>query len=294
MALRYSISLPSPVPGETASVDDLVRIAHAIEADCFDACATTDHPFPIVTSAAGHQAHDPFVLLSYLAAATERLQLHFNLIVLPYRNPFLVARMLATLDVVSGGRVIATLGSGYMRQEFAALGADFDARGTWTAAGIEAIRAAWTGEPVFYEGPGYRAEGNVMWPAPITRNGPRLWRGGNSRLAMRHAAKAFDGWSPFEATASKSQHTATDELGLATLPERLSTLRELEAREGRATRLEVCFVRNRTEWLDDHDREDQVRQLKELGVDWLVLRPRGRTPDEIVEGVAELRDVVGR
>jgi hypothetical protein len=80
---------------------------------------------------------------------------------------------------------------------------------------------------------------------------------------------------------------------MGNLPHRMAVFRELEREAQRTTRLDVCVVRNRTEWLDEENRDDQLAELDDLGVDWLVMRPRGATCDEILDGIAELREMVG-
>ena len=140
------------------------ELAAAAEAAGFGAVYTTDHPFPGDDWLAhgGHHALDPLVALSFAAAATTSVLLHTNLFVLAYRNPFLAAKGIATLDVLSGGRTVVGLGAGYLEPEFAALGADFDGRNDRMDEALAALDAAWTGESVAFEGSGYRATGNTM------------------------------------------------------------------------------------------------------------------------------------
>ena len=100
----------------------------------------------------GHHALDPLVALSFAAAATSRVRLHTHLLVAPYRNPFLAAKGIATLDVLSGGRTIVGLGAGYLEGEFEALGIPFTERNQRMDEAIAAMRAAWTGTPTTFEG----------------------------------------------------------------------------------------------------------------------------------------------
>lgn len=287
--MRISVSLPYPDADPTAAdVDGIVAFAQAAEAAGLDAVAATDHPFPATAPGrAGHQALDPFVLFGFLAQATRTLKLHFNLIVVPYRNPFLTARMVATLDHLSGGRAICAVGAGYLRPEFDALGAEFAGRGERLEDAVAAMRAAWTGEPVH----GWGAAGNVMWPVPPPGR-PPLWRGGNTRRAIASAVAGFDGWAPFEASAETSRQTTTDVFSLDTLPAKLDLLHEAEAAAGRAP-LDVCFVRPSPGWMKDRARAvDELRRLDALGVTWVTTHVLGRSTSERLDGIETLRELV--
>src|SRR5205807_7032298 len=177
----------------------------------FDAVFVTDHPFPgnRWLETGGHHALDPFVALSFAAAATRELRLHLNLYIAAYRNPFLLAKTVATLDALSGGRVILGIGAGYLQPEFDALGMPFDDRNEATDEAIHAMRAAWTGESVTLDGARFRAAGNTMLPKPARAGGPPIWIGGNSQRAIRRAVELADGWSPFPnpAKSAARRHT---------------------------------------------------------------------------------------
>lgn len=277
--MKFSLALPRPTePSSIHPIDDAVAFAASAEAAGLHAVSASDHPFPVVRPGqAGHDAFDPFVLLATVGAGTKAIRLHFSLIVAPYRNPFVAARMLATLDTASRGRVIAALGAGYLAEEFAALGASFDERNAQVAESVEAMSAAWTGEPVTMTGRGWTADGNVMRPVPASMPRPPIWRGGNTATAIRHAVAACDGWAPFEVTAIGSEMTASKELSLTTLPSRLAVLREAREAAGRAAPFDVCYVRTSRRWLEDEARvNDELSRLDELGVTWLELTVPGQ------------------
>jgi probable F420-dependent oxidoreductase len=275
-----------------------VEAARAIETIGFDAAWVTDHPFPrLHPEPEGHQAYDPFVALGFAAAATTRLLLHTNLIVLPYRNPFIVARAAATLDHLADGRLILALGAGYAEGEYAALGVDFASRSELMETGIEALKAAWSGESVELESRHWTAAGNSMLPRPAQRPHPRLWRGGNTRQAIAHAIRAFDGWTPFETSAERAPraHTAAIE-GVSQLRERIRLLRQMEKAAGRADRLEVCFVRPRSGWyLRPRDQVlEEIAELEAIGVSWLAAQLEdARTPAEYLEHLDLVAQLAG-
>jgi probable F420-dependent oxidoreductase len=286
--MKFSVSLPGPSDHpDAAEIDDLVAVVQAVERVGLNAVSGSDHPFPLVIHGqAGHQALDPFVMLSYFGAATERIAMHLSLIVVPYRNPFVVARMLATLDLMTRGRVIAALGAGYMRAEFDALGADFEGRGDQVVDSVAAMRAAWTGEPLTLEGTGWRAEGNTMRPMPFTSPHPILWRGGNSRKAIEQAVADYDGWAPFEVGGDGSLQTSTSALSLQTLPAHLARFWDEVDRAGRSRPIDICYVRTSRQWLQDPELVvEDLQVMSELGLTWLEFRIGGRSRAERIEGI---------
>lgn len=279
---------------DAREIDEIVGFARAVEATGLHACSVTDHPFPVDhVGRAGHQAHDPFVLLGYLAAATERVRLMFSLIVLPYRNPFVVARMLATLDLVSRGRVIAGIGGGYLREEFDAVGADYLRRSEVVEEGVRAMKAAWTGEPVRMATDRFRAGENVMRPVPVSRPHPPLWRGGNTRLALESAARELDGWMPLEVDRAWATGTATATLSLDSLAERIAVFHGVAERAGRARTPVVALVRPSPAWLSLRSEAiEQLQALQAMGVAWVVVRVAGDSPAARLDRLAELAEHV--
>src|SRR5262245_9205805 len=135
--MRFSIGLPTDHVDRAAEFvtgDAVMECARAAEAAGFDSCFVTDHPAPDAKwlAAGGHHALDPFVALSFAAAATTRIRVQTHILVLPYRNPLLTAKSVLSLDVLSQGRVILGVAAGYLKAEFFALGADFDERNALT------------------------------------------------------------------------------------------------------------------------------------------------------------------
>ena len=296
--MKFSVQLPTDriePTGEFTDSTSISALAIAIENAGFDACYVTEHPFPPDewVHASGHHALDPFVALSAAAMVTRRLCLHTNLIVLPYRNPFLTAKSIASLDTLSGGRVIMGVGAGYLQGEYAALGAEFDRRNDLTDDAISAMQEAWTGHSVKRRGVRYDALGNTALPRPIQKPHPPLWVGGNSRVAIRRAAKSAQGWSPFPlaATHAGSVHTSAIE-SHTDLAERLEYLRQFSAEIGRDTKVVVNFVpfghgMNSQESFDYPSFRDEVADLEALGVDWLSIGVPGQGRAAYIESLNE-------
>jgi probable F420-dependent oxidoreductase len=230
---------------ELASADAITDLSRAAEAAGFDAVFVTEHPFPedrwLATG--GHHAPDPFVCLSVAAAATTTVRLQTNLCIPAYRNPFMLAKTVATLDALSGGRVILGIGAGYMEGEFTALGMPYDERNELTDEAIAAMRAAWTGESVVMDGHHFQAAGNSMLPKPAQVDGPPIWVGGNSRRAMRRAAELADGWVPMPSPAKANKRLKTPGIeNVDDLRARIEEAHEYAESVGRAAPLEIAFM----------------------------------------------------
>ena len=290
--MRASLGLPTHrVDGELCTADAIAELATAAEAAGYDAVFVTDHPFPTDRwlATGGHHALDPFVALSFAAAATTRLRLHTNLLVLAYRNPFVAAKAIASLDALSGGRVIVGIGAGYLEGEFAALGADYEARNDLTDDAIVAMRAAWTGGTVEADGRGWRAGGNTMRPRPAQQPGPPIWVGGNSHRAIRRAVELADGWMPMPSPAGSERRLRTPPITSHTdLADRIGYAREHAATVGRTAPLEIVFMPDGLDMFSNADVDarrtiESIKALAGLGVTYLTVTLPGDTRREFVD-----------
>lgn len=295
--IRVSVWLPEPAEeAELIAPRNLASLAQEIEAVGLDAVGVTDHPFPVVRAGEpGHHAWDPFTALAWAAAATDRVRLHTNLVVLPYRNPFLLAKAAATLDHLSEGRLTLGLGVGYLRSEFDALGVDFERREEAMLEGVDALKAAMTGEPLSLESTAWRVDGNSLVPMPSQLPHPPLWRGGNSRAAIAHAAAAFDGWSPVEMAPDRAKRAGTASITVtAGLESRIQHLRQLRAAAGRSESCDVCLVRPQPGWME-RPRADVLEELAELeaiGVTWIAVGLAAKTTASYLERLSALAALV--
>ncbi|MEK6323154.1 MAG: LLM class F420-dependent oxidoreductase [Acidobacteriota bacterium] len=189
--------------GVAGDVDAMISIGKAAEASGLESVWTGEHvvlPDPRVTPSPSDPQTpflDPAVALSHVAAHTERLRLGTGVIILPLRNPVVLAKELASVDVVSKGRLIFGLGAGYLEPEFRALGAPFEDRGAVTDEAIEAIKALWTMEKPAYKGRFFSFEGIDSQPRPVQKPHPPIVVGGMSRNAARRAARYGNGWYGF-------------------------------------------------------------------------------------------------
>ncbi|MGB3229743.1 MAG: LLM class F420-dependent oxidoreductase [Mycobacterium sp.] len=213
--MQFSITHPMhshPYNPELVTGAGIAQVAVAAEKAGFGGFGFTDHPAPTQRwlEAGGHDALDPFVAMSYAAAAhTTTLRLIPNIVVLPYRNPFVVAKAGATLDLVSDGRFTLAVGVGYLKREFAALGVNFDERAALFEESLEVIRAIWTTDDLTFEGAHFSAMGVTAHPRPVGKPHPPIWIGGNTAAARARVAAHGQGWCPFRAPAVLAQTART-------------------------------------------------------------------------------------
>jgi hypothetical protein len=151
------------------------------------------------------------------------------------------------------------------------------------------MRAAWTGEPVELDGNGWAARGNRLRPTPAAGPALPLWRGGNGPRAIAHAARACDGWMPFEATDVVAGMTATAPATLDTLAAQVRRFRELREEGGADGPGEVCFSRTHPRWFDEEARGvEDLGRLGECGVTWIETGLRGKSVAEQLEALERL------
>jgi probable F420-dependent oxidoreductase len=219
--------LVPPYERELVTGDAVARVARAAEQAGFGGISFTDHPAPSHKwlMAGGHDAFDPFAVLSYVAAATTRLWLIPHVVVLPYRNPFVVAKAAATVDVLSGGRFVLSVAAGYLRSEYRAVGVDFAQRNELFDEALEVLRGVWRDDEFSHHGTHFVAEDIDANPKP---DHVPIWIGGNTARARARVARFGDGWSPFPASAQLAKTARTRPL--ETLDDLANMLDDLRAR----------------------------------------------------------------
>ncbi len=187
--MRYAIDVV--ILGEYANPRLVVQLAQAAEAAGWEGFFVWDH----LAFAWGVPSGDPWVILSAVAQATRRLKIGTAITPLPRRRPQVLANTIATLDCLSEGRVICGVGLGGVPQEFTAFGESGDAgeRAQRLDEGLEVLTQLWAGEPVQHHGRYYTVDNVVLAPLPVQRPRVPIWVGGESRPALRRAAR-WDGW----------------------------------------------------------------------------------------------------
>src|SRR5580658_858839 len=182
----------------TATVDDVVTVVQQAEELGYDWVSCSEHiAIPAAASTVrGGRYFDPFSTLGYFAAVTSRVGLLTHMVVLPYHHPLELLKRLGTLDVLSGGRVIAGVGVGSLQPEFEVLGHAFEGRGERADDAIRALRASWGRRTPSYDGTHYHYEGFIVEPSGLPRD-VEVWVGGRTKRSLRRALELGDAWMPF-------------------------------------------------------------------------------------------------
>lgn len=271
--MKFALHMPIAdiAPGEFQSIAAIRQMSSALEAAQVDGCYVTDHPAPPSEwlHNKGHDAVDPFTGLAFVAATSARLQLLTNILVLPYRNPFLTAKSAATLQVLSEGRLILGVGLGYLKGEFDALGVNFHERGVLADEALEVLRLAWAGEGVTKQGINFSAAG--IDPRPIPDPAPPIWVGGATDKAARRAARWGDGWCPFLASQSRFNKDVAiqslDELG-----RKIEDVMSMRHAAGKSGRFDVAIGLDPPESCTPNEAERLLQTIDDcaaVGVTWM-------------------------
>lgn len=258
--------------GACADPEVALAVAQAAEQAGFDSVWTGEHvvvpdpqvpPSPIAPTVP--MLH-PSTVLSFLAAGTSRVKLGTGIILVPQRNPLVLAKELASLDVLSGGRLLFGIGVGYLRPEFEALGVDFEGRGRRTDEYIEAMLAIWTQEKPAYAGRFVNFSGVQAYPRPVQKPHPPIIVGGMSASAYRRAITRGNGWYGFALDVEKTRGCIQGLSEAQKLHERPAALGPLEISVTPSVPLDA----------------DTVKAFEDLGVHRLVSIGRGQSKQKLV------------
>lgn len=222
--------------------------------------------------------YEPLVSMTWVAAATTRVRLGTTVLVLPLRHPVAIAKMIASIDRMSGGRVILGVAAGWLEAEFDAVSVPFEDRGALTDEGITMLRRLWTTDHISDEYPVHGARFASMRALPQPEAHVPIWIGGHAEVALRRATHVGDGWhGAFRSPADT-----------APLVERL-----------RRDRQEDDFaISMRTRWDPLEDDNDlilaEIEHYREVGVTHLVPEPRQRTLDDYLRSIEAMADLFAR
>jgi probable F420-dependent oxidoreductase len=245
--MRYGFSLP--VRGNLANHDGITSIAQHGERLGFVSATIADHiVFPTAVASkypydpSGNHpstgdAIEPMSLMAFAAGRTSTLRFITSVLILPHRNPVLAAKMIASIDVLSQGRVTLGIGVGWLREEFEALGSpEFDRRGAVTDEYLAIFKKLWSPGPVEHQGTYYSFAALRCEPLPVQKPHPPIWVGGHSNAALRRTARFADGWHPLGTVA-------TAELRPPEFSGMLDDLKRMTEAEGRDyTDITIAFV----------------------------------------------------
>jgi probable F420-dependent oxidoreductase len=251
-----------------------VQVAQAAEAAGFESAWTGEHvvlPDPRVPPSPlppDHPLLDPAVALAFIAGQTRTLRLGTGIIVLPQRNPLVLAKELASLDVVSGGRLIFGLGIGYLKPEFDALGIPFEDKGARAIEYLQAMLALWTQPKPVYTGRFVAFRDIQAQPRPVQHPHPPVVIGGHSPAAFRRAVLCGNGWYGYALDVEATAKCLSGLKAAQDRHERPAALGTLDITITPQPRAEITL--------------DLVHRYADLGVQRLVLFRPSRTPDELL------------
>jgi probable F420-dependent oxidoreductase len=251
------IGVHLPQWGPLATRTGLIDVAQAVEGIGLDSVWVADHVvFPISSNSRYPYRADgvPFrpedgflealTALAVVAGATERVELGTSVLVLPMRDPLMTAKVVATIDVLSGGRVVLALGAGWWEEEFRALGQQFEGRGRRFDEQIDIMRRAWSQETFAYTGEFYSFEELACTPLPTRPGGPPVLIGGLGKAALRRALTLGDGWHAVGGTVqelAETWRTAQKDVAAEARPRLLSTSTGMPTDPDRAAQRLVDF-----------------------------------------------------
>ena len=209
---------------------------------------------------------DPLIWMTYAAAVTKKIKVSTGVMILPQRHPFYVAKELATLDVLSGGRALLGVGIGWLEEEFRGVGVPFKERASRTEESIRALRSLWGEQPSEFSGKHYRWGAVESNPKPVQKPGVPIIVGGHAPGAAKRAARYGDGFFPARADL---------------LPSLLEVLVKECAEIGRDPgSIEITT--------GSVPRLDEVKRLQDLGVSRFTVSPPGFTHDDVERGLETL------
>jgi probable F420-dependent oxidoreductase len=285
--MRYNLMFPTRAVkhwDQWCQGASIGEVANLVEQAGFDAFSMSEHPYPDKgwLASGGHHAFDPFVSLSFAAAATSRIRVMTYILVSGYRSPYLTAKAAASLDVLSGGRFTLGTGAGYLKSEFEALQADFGRRGALLDEAIEAWRATWAGRD--HDGPEFGVNGHLALPHPQTEGGPPIWIGGNGAAAQRRVVEVADGWMPMAASGEMAAITGARPLeDIATLGDWIARVNKRRAGLGRGA-ADVAFMPFEAALLASGDSDafcsavgPKLDAYAGAGVTWITIEPVSRS-----------------
>jgi len=275
---KVTAGIHLPQAGPAASADAISEVAELAESLGFADVWVSDHL--IIPADAKYPPsayiYEPLAVMAWVAAKTSRVKIGTTVLVLPMRNPIVIAKSLASIDLLSGGRVILGTAAGWLKAEFDALGIPFNERGRRTDEALEMIQRLWKDDNINASYPVHQSEIVNMRAKPQPKGTIPIWIGGHANVALKRASRVGDGW-----------HGAF--LSIAKTEELIQKLLNLELRDN--------FVFSmRTNWdplEDDQSQiESQIKEYMRVGVTHFVPEPRQKTTENYMNSVRILRDIL--
>ena len=304
--MQYGFALPKTTDGGA-----LIRFARAVEDLGFESVWTGDH-IVLPTSETDQYPYTPdgrfvarpddpqldaFVVLSYIASATERVDIGTTVAIVPYRNPVVQAKMFATLDVLTGGRAVCGVGVGWLEKEFDALGASYKDRGAVTDEYLQIFRTLWQDREPEFHGEHYDFDGVYFAPKPVRDGHIPIWVGGHTRRAIRRAVKYGDAWHPTRQTPEFvarnlpylrefAESAGRDPAEITVSLKRTLHFTDLGLEEGASNRSNGALIASTGEVIED------VQACREIGIRQLTFDFRTPSADDCIRTMERFADAV--
>ena len=304
--MKIGVSIPRAPDGPA-----LRRFVRRAEELGFEAVLAGDHivlptggtnQYPYTTDGSfSRPANDPsletMTLLGYLVACTETIKLGSTVIILPYRNPVVQAKMFASLDVLSNGRMICGVGVGWLEKEFDTLGMPYDQRGPMSDEFLQIFKALWTEPDPEFHGKYYNIDGIQFYPKPVQKPHIPIWVGGHTHRALRRTARYGDCWHPTRQTPEfvaqnlpylrqQTEQAGRDPASISISLKRSLHFTDIGLEEQNAPRTGGTVIGTTQEVIDD------VYYCRELGIDQLTYDFRVEGLDECIRVMERLADRV--
>ena len=261
---------------------------------------TNQYPYT-ADGSVSRPADEPFLetmtLLGFLSACTNRIKLGSTVVILPYRNPVVQAKMFASLDVLTGGRIICGVGVGWLEKEFEILGLDYHLRGAMTDEWLEIMQALWSQRNPTYEGRFYSIEGVQFEPKPIQQPGIPVWVGGHTKAALRRTAKYGACWHTTRQTPEfvaehipylreRIEEEGRDQSEVTVSLKRSLFFTDMGMGEAGYVRSGGSLIASTQEVIDD------LYLCQEIGIDQLTYDFRVESPPDCIEVMEHLANTV--
>ncbi len=274
---KITAGIHLPQAGPAASAGAISEVAELAESLGFEDVWVSDHLIIPADTKYPPSAYiyEPLAVMAWVAAKTSRVKIGTTVLVLPMRNPIVVAKSLASIDLLSGGRVILGTAAGWLKAEFDALGIPFNERGKRTDEALEMIQRLWKDDNINASYPIHQSELVNMRAKPQPKGAIPIWIGGHANVALKRASRVGDGW-----------HGAF--LSIAKTEKLIQRLLNLELRDN--------FVFSmRTSWdpLEDDQSQiaSEIKEYMRVGVTHFVPEPRQKTSENYMNSVRILRDI---
>ena len=292
---------------QSPDADNVKRFARRVEELGFDSYLAGDHvvlptggttQYPYTADGSfSRSADDPFLetmtLLGFLAACTNTIKLGSTVIILPYRNPVVQAKMFASLDVLTNGRIICGVGVGWLEKEFETLGVPYEQRGPMTDEYLQIFKVLWTEEDPVFHGKFYHFDGIAFYPKPVQKPHIPIWVGGHTRAALRRTAKYGDCWHPTRQTPEfvarnipylrqQTERAGRDPDQILISLKRSVHFTDLGVEEATSVRTGGALVASTQEIIDD------VYRCRELGIGQLTYDFRVNNPEDSIRVMEHL------